>query len=511
MVYVGRSCAAANLPPLSAAPYQRPSRAVLRAAVPEAADEQLACVASRLAASSSTQQQRQLRLVFFGSSVTAGIRCTHKKERSVNFPQQLAQLLEHRYPHANVSIDVYGYPGASPSFMRACHSTLMRTDAADLYVLEMTDNLSDGYEGVGNSIEGLMGAIRQRAPAAALVLLAPLPQRCVRSLKRMKPFQHVPLDDDSTRMLLRRDCFSNRSVAASFEDVGRAHNVTTVSARFLVHEQLWRNPANAQRIIGRLHYDAVHPSGGGHWQLAVALEFAIRRLQPKVGQAAADVEAFCTPALAGALEAANLFAPRTAVPSGSMVCALGDDLKRHVLRSSGWRYAVEYNSQGLAKPGFVADAPGATLDLCHRPELGHAASGDREQRMVQVAWSLGYLMSYEHMGKMRGECLKTEGSCSCGARVFNGHWRLPISQPHISRLKLQIRYARKRGEWIPAHAVHQGADDARAACPCVIRLTNLNATDSGEHKMKLTSLMSGFYTGTIVGDAVAYGARYGIF
>ena len=264
MVYVGRSCAAANLPPLSAAPYQRPSRAVLRAAVPEAADEQLACVASRLAASSSTQQQRQLRLVFFGSSVTAGIRCTHKKERSVNFPQQLAQLLEHRYPHANVSIDVYGYPGASPSFMRACHSTLMRTDAADLYVLEMTDNLSDGYEGVGNSIEGLMGAIRQRAPAAALVLLAPLPQRCVRSLKRMKPFQHVPLDDDSTRMLLRRDCFSNRSVAASFEDVGRAHNVTTVSARFLVHEQLWRNPANAQRIIGRLHYDAVHPSGGGH-------------------------------------------------------------------------------------------------------------------------------------------------------------------------------------------------------------------------------------------------------
>ena len=59
--------------------------------------------------------------------------------------------------------------------------------------------------------------------------------------------------------------------------------------------------------------------------------------------------------------------------------------------------------------------------------------------------------------------------------------------------------------------MHQGADDAKAACPCVIRLTNLNATDSGEHKMKLTSLMSGFYTGTIVGDAVAYGARYGIF
>ena len=53
--------------------------------------------------------------------------------------------------------------------------------------------------------------------AAALVLLAPIPQRCVRSLKRMKPFHHVPLDDESTRGLLRGDCYSNRSVAASFE------------------------------------------------------------------------------------------------------------------------------------------------------------------------------------------------------------------------------------------------------------------------------------------------------
>ena len=386
----------------------------------------------------------QLRLGILGSSVTAGIRCTHKRSAALIF-RSSSRSFSSTDIRTPTSRDVYGYPGASPSFMRACHSTLMRTDAADLYVLEMTDNLSDGYEGVGNSIEGLMGAIRQRAPAAALVLLAPLPQRCVRSLKRMKPFQHVPLDDDSTRMLLRRDCFSNRSVAASFEDVGRAHNVTTVSARFLVHEQLWRNPANAQRIIGRLHYDAVHPSGGGHWQLAVALEFAIRRLQPKVGQAAADVEAFARQhsRARSRLPTSSLRAPPC--PPARRSARSATTSNANVLRSSGWRYAVEYNSQGLAKPGFVADAPGATLDLCHRPELGHAASGDREQRMVQVAWSLGYLMSYEHMGKMRGECLKSEGSRSCGARVFNGHWRLPISQPHISRLKLQIRYARSAG------------------------------------------------------------------
>ena len=51
---------------------------------------------------------------------------------------------------------------------------------------------------------------------------------------------------------------------------------------------------------------------------------------------------------------------------------------------------------------------------------------------------------------------------------------------------------------------------AASACPCVIRFTLLNATDSGGYKFKLVSLMSGFYTGTIVSDAVGWAARYDI-
>ena len=159
MVYVGRSCP--TVPPLTEVVYERPHAAALRAAVPTVADPALACVATRLA------ESRPVRLVFFGSSVTAGIRCVQTNPgRQVPFPQQLEQLLTNRFPRANISMDVYGYPGASPSFMRACHSTLMKTDAADLYVLEMTDNLADSYEGVGTVIENLMSALRQRAPAA---------------------------------------------------------------------------------------------------------------------------------------------------------------------------------------------------------------------------------------------------------------------------------------------------------------------------------------------------------
>ena len=110
----------------------------------------------------------------------------------MNFPQQLVQLLEDKM-HLNATIDVYGYPGASPSFMRACHSTLMRTDAAHLYVIEMTDNLSDGYDGVGKSVEGLMSAVRQRAPArAAAVDAGAVDARHVPPRKRVRARDVVP-------------------------------------------------------------------------------------------------------------------------------------------------------------------------------------------------------------------------------------------------------------------------------------------------------------------------------
>ena len=435
------------------------------------------------------------------------------KERQVNFPQQLQQLIASRYPRANFSIDVYGYPGASPSFMQACHRSLMQTDAADLYVLEMTDNLSDGYSGVGFAVEELMSAVRQRAPNAAIVLLAPIPQRCVRSLKRMKPFHKVPLDDESTRMLLMRNCYGNRSVAASFEDVGAAHQLATVSARNLVREQLLRNPSQATRLITKLHYDAVHPNGFGHWMLATGLEFALlQHVKPPRSASSSSLPPECaTPPAAGVLERSNIFAPRRVSQSSATVCALGDELKQHVVRSAGWSYVVERNSQGLAKPGYIARQPGATLDLCHRPNLPSGANKSRYQ--LQIQWSLGYLMSYEHMGKMKGECPQHESSCSCGTRIFNGHWRTPVSQPHISRLKLSIRYARRSpgGPLVPLRALRAPDDAAaKAECPCIIRFSLMNATDSGEHKFKLVSLMSGFYTGTIVGDAVSFASRYNI-
>ena len=71
-----------------------------------------------------------------------------------------------------------------------------------------------------------------------------------------------------------------------------------------------------------------------------------------------------------------------------------------------------------------------------------------------------------------------------------------------------MQYAKRDGLFVPAAALDNPS--AATICPCKIRLTLLNETSSDSHKFKLVSLMSGFYTGTIVSDAVGWAARYGV-
>ena len=68
--------------------------------------------------------------------------------------------------------------------------------------------------------------MRRRAPHVAVVLLTPIDQTCVRGLKRMKPFAAVPRDAAGTAQILER-CYSNATVSAAFEAVGRAPPAAT--------------------------------------------------------------------------------------------------------------------------------------------------------------------------------------------------------------------------------------------------------------------------------------------
>ena len=97
-----------------------------------------------------------------------------------------------------------------------------------------------------------------------------------------------------------------------------------------------------------------------------------------------------------------------------------------------------------------------------------------------------------------------------------------VSQPHISRLMVGLKYAKTAaGTWAaaPGKPRKGGERDARGeaaaaggtpSCSCVIRLTVLNTSVDATHghKFKLTSLMSGFYTGNLVGQAAQWAADY---
>ena len=96
------------------------------------------------------------------------------------------QLLDRRFPGGNLTLSAFGYPGASPTFLRACSDTLLPTHDADLYIIEMMDNLSGDYTGFGREVELLMGALRERTPGAAIILLSPMLQVRVRVRVRVR-------------------------------------------------------------------------------------------------------------------------------------------------------------------------------------------------------------------------------------------------------------------------------------------------------------------------------------
>ena len=137
--YVGRYCSGKQQPPLPSDVGAELSPAELAAAAPLTNASDLRCLAQKLAGGAP------LRLVMFGTSVTAGNRCNAR--HGSNFPTLTAQLLNRRFPKANVTLSVFSYPGASPVFMRSCLDTLLPAAHADAVVVEMTDNLAKSAAG----------------------------------------------------------------------------------------------------------------------------------------------------------------------------------------------------------------------------------------------------------------------------------------------------------------------------------------------------------------------------
>jgi hypothetical protein len=88
------------------------------------------------------------------------------------------------------------------------------------------------------------------------------------------------------------------------------------------------------------------------------------------------------------------------------------------------------------------------------------------------------------MGSVAAEC---SHGCSCRRKVWNGHAAGTTSTAQVS-------YG------LPVSRT--GGAPPSTACPCTIRLSVLNATESGGHKFKLVGVLSGFPAGGTINDAV---------
>jgi len=138
--------------------------------------------------------------------------------------------------------------------------------------------------------------------------------------------------------------------------------------------------------------DCRHPTGQGHTFLA---QSALQRIvAPPPGAEA------CRPATTRLPLPPPLFGEEAIVPNSTSACARGAQLPRYVSWTRGFAFTDE--GRGPGKLGYVATEVGSALGLCLPTLLG-------ESHLL-----IGYLRSYEHMGRAAVSCAGT-----CGA----GRWR----------------------------------------------------------------------------------------
>lgn len=412
----------------------------------------LQCVAERLRTGSGP-----VSIEAFGTSVTLG----HLRQDS-NYPVYLHRAIARQWPRAKHTVANRGKSGASIEYLSACVDRMLPERNADLYLLETTDNL--GFTTSADArlhFEEIIDSVLARRPGVAIIIIAPFSVSCSRRLLGWRAFK--VLGNDSTPMQDRMaHCFANESLPSVLEQLANERGLPIVSTRNGLRAELQADGESTRKqvVLRYVQNDLVHPTVAGHAMLAEAVLQVLRSAVRKTTGPNSTRTRDCV--MRSKVERP---AAEKAPAAGRALCAFGEALHPLVRRAHGWSYVVERSSQGQPKPGYVATAPGSTIELCHR----HG----------EHIWQFGYLRSYVGMGIARGECVS---GCACRPREWDAHRpKAQVSQTAISKLQ-KIRLL--RGKAPPG--------ESWAGCRCVIRMTLTNETTSGAHKFKLEALFGAF-------------------
>lgn len=206
------------------------------------------------------------------------------------------------------------------------------------------------------------------------------------------------------------------------------------------------------------YYDNIHPDGdtGGRVLAELAMQLVNQTAEAlaRGGAAAAAWAAAPPPEL--------LAVPPPMLPdnweSPTDSCLIGNNFVAAVTEHSGFEWVNEDPKHTRPKWGWVAKAVGSRLGIT----INTTAAGQKDkQGDIQI--ELLYLQSYEHMGTASINC--TSG-CTCQGATLDGHTTHKSSQLHVIDFRVS------------------------QADACVITVTVLNGTSSGEHKVKVAGIVT---------------------
>ena len=320
--------------------------------------------------------------------------------------------------------------------------------------------------------------------------------------------------------------------------MGRYYDLPSISLRNVIWHAVKANQTFHHLRLHQLYYDRIHPSDHGHTILAHGLAHLFKRtslllevadtaaaataaLQLTSGQAAAPTSC--------ALDKYNVD-PAEALPSGHadllprpmlpnvagaalrrLECHDADSLRKLAEppgkdTCDGWSYVVERSPSGVPKPGWLAYTPGAACTFTYAFHHHHKQTNNGTAASLHRI-GIGYLKSYEHMGRVHIGCVH---ECECN-HIVDAH-----SNERISPLDLQYFSATVRRPANTAIVSSNGNGNGGGTTGrCGIRLTVLNESSSGEHKFKLTALFlnrhgaDSFFGRWIFSQAVEARARRG--
>ncbi len=162
-------------------------------------------------------------------------------------------------------------------------------------------------------------------------------------------------------------------------------------------------------------------------------------------------------------------------------CLISTRLQEAVASAAGFEWVDEAQPNAVrSKFGYVATQPGSKLRFKVSTEVraGQAAAG--------VMMELAHLKSYESMGRAVFMC---ESGCKCEPALIDGHHKQHVSLTFLHSIR-----------------VSQAAE-------CVVSLTVLPGTSSGQHKVKVVGLIISEEAGTatqpydLVGNIVEWSSN----